>query len=124
MDFCDTFTLESIVKELCQPNIIVDLITHMYGNYGKILNKLLVLQKAMSLANEPYYSVFINTIGPILESLKNLKFGVKLYSKLYSKFPELKAFVKENNKSNINNTGLKTNKIKKPKKNPKNFNNK
>lgn len=54
---------------------------------------MIVLQKALISATEPYKTIFFNTIAPHLEKLQNLPFGQKLYAKLLTIYPELK-FVK------------------------------
>ena len=65
----------------------------MYGNY--------VLQKTMIIAKEPFRSKFFAIVGPIMENLKVLSFGQKLYNKLLSSFPELNIYVKAQNKLNM-----------------------
>jgi hypothetical protein len=37
-DYCDDDTKQSIIKELCNPKLIPELLLDMYGNYGKILH--------------------------------------------------------------------------------------
>ncbi len=58
------------------------------------------MQKALQLAKEPYFSVFINSIRPQLDKLKTLNFGVKLYNKLISLYPDL---LNKNKKKKENN---------------------
>lgn len=36
-DHCDAQTIAILVKEICNPKLIVDLLLDMYGNYGKYL---------------------------------------------------------------------------------------
>lgn len=52
----------------------------------------LVLQKALACAREPFYSVYITAICPLLENLRTLNFGSKLYVKLKQTYPELNAY--------------------------------
>ena len=81
-----------IVEKFCEQKLVQTLLFDMYGNY--------VLQKTMSIAKEPYKSKFFSIVGPIMENLKVLTFGQKLYNKLLSSFPELNIYVKGNNKNN------------------------
>ena len=67
----------------------------MYGNY--------VLQKTMMLAKEPYRTKFFEMVGPIMENVKVLPFGQKLYNKLLATFPELYIYIK-NESNGINPT--------------------
>lgn len=89
MDYCDNETKEKILKRLAIPEYIPELLMDMYGNY--------VIQKALYISYEPYYSVFIENIGPILEKMKHLSFGAKLYTKLLNNYPELSEYVDGNN---------------------------
>jgi hypothetical protein len=77
-----------IVKELCIPKLIVDLLLDMYGNYGNLI-LILVLQKALSYAKEPFFSIYINSIKPYMEKLRSLNFGSKLFTKLLTLYPAL-----------------------------------
>ena len=62
----------------------------MYGNY--------VLQKALALSTEPYYSLFLKHISIHLEELRNYSsFGNKLYVKLINTYPKLVQSVKPTN---------------------------
>jgi len=88
MDYCDEETKEKILKKLANPEYIPVLLMDMYGNY--------VIQKALQISYEPYYSVFIENIGPVLENLRNLSFGAKLYTKFLNNYPEFSEYVDEN----------------------------
>ena len=79
LDCCNDETKQMIVETLCEPKLVSSLLFDMYGNY--------VLQKTMSIANEPYRTKFIQMVGPYLENLKMLTFGLKLYNKLLTSFP-------------------------------------
>ena len=79
---------EKILKKLANPEYIPVLLMDMYGNY--------VIQKALQISYEPYYSVFIENIGPVLENLRNLSFGAKLYTKFLNNYPEFSEYVDEN----------------------------
>ena len=82
-----------------------------------------VLQKALSCAKEPFFSIIINSVRPYLEKLKTLNFGQKLYNKLTSLYPELlknniinKVKVKKNEfvPNQINPIMYQSNNVKKP----------
>ena len=107
LDCSDEETKDLIVKNFCDEKLVQTLLFDMYGNY--------VLQKTMSIAKEPYRTKFFSMVGPIMENLKVLTFGQKLYNKLLSSFPELNIYVKGQNKGN--------NMKKKNKKDMNNFNN-
>lgn len=53
----------------------------------------------MHYSKEPYYTIFINSIGPIMDKLKHLNFGHRLYIKLLNTYPELNSYI---NHSSIN----------------------
>jgi len=73
---------ELIIKELSKEEIIRSLLFDMYGNY--------VLQKALQLSSEPYYSIILSNIAKHIENLKNYSsFGSKLYIKLVNTYPQL-----------------------------------
>ena len=55
-----------------------------------IIFKILVLQKALSCSKEPYFSKFMIFLGPLIEKLKNVSFGSKLYNKLIQNYPDIK----------------------------------
>jgi hypothetical protein len=56
-----------------------------------------VIQKALSIAKEPFFTTLIKVnsminlqlIAPHMEKLKKMAFGLKLYNKLVSLYPEL-----------------------------------
>jgi hypothetical protein len=91
LDCCDEQTKQLIIEKICNQKMVSTLLFDMYGNY--------VLQKAMSLAREPFRSLFIQMVGPSLENIKVLSFGQKLYYKLLSMFPELSAYTRNENKN-------------------------
>ena len=90
LDCSDEETKDLIVEKFCDQKLVQTLLFDMYGNY--------VLQKTMILAKEPFRSKFFSMVGPIMENLKVLTFGQKLYNKLLSSFPELNIYVKGQNK--------------------------
>ena len=90
LDCSDEETKDLIVEKFCDQKLVQTLLFDMYGNY--------VLQKTISLAKEPFKSKFFSMVGPIMENLKVLTFGQKLYNKFLSSFPELNIYVKGQNK--------------------------
>lgn len=92
----DDVTKDILVEKLSDPSIIKSLLFDMYGNY--------VIQKAMSFAREPYYSRYISTIIPLVDKLKLVSFGPKLYHKLLNTYKEISYHVtqKHNHKYNMN----------------------
>ena len=111
LDCCNDETKQMIVETLCEPKLVSSLLFDMYGNY--------VLQKTMSIANEPYRTKFIQMVGPYLENLKMLTFGLKLYNKLLTSFPELYAYTKSDMFAATANANYKKrNKKQKPSQNP------
>ncbi len=101
LDCSDEETKDLIVKNFCDEKLVQTLLFDMYGNY--------VLQKTMIIAKEPFRSKFFAIVGPIMENLKVLSFGQKLYNKLLSSFPELNIYVKAQNKLNVKKKNKKDN---------------
>lgn len=70
----------------------------MYGNY--------VIQRALSIAKEPYRTRLYEFIAPKLDSLRFLSFGNKLYNKLITTYPEIIMYIPNyhgNNNNQMNN---------------------
>ena len=88
MQFSDKSTIVLILEKMCSEyNLVERMLFDMYGNY--------VLQRALSIATEPYRSVLLELIAPKMESLKIISFGKKLYNKLISSYPELNMYIKK-----------------------------
>ena len=85
MDYCDEETKNKILLKLANKDYLPELLMNMYGNY--------VIQKALQIADEPYYSIFIENIGPLLGKLKSLSFGAKLYTKFINNYSEFADYV-------------------------------
>jgi len=86
MEYCDEETKNKILLKLANKDYLPDLLMDMYGNY--------VIQKALQIADEPYYSIFIENIGPLLGKLKSLSsFGAKLYTKFINNYSEFADYV-------------------------------
>ena len=138
LEFCDFQTKQNIIKSLCNFETVKSLLYNSYGNY--------VLQKTILSANEPYRSMYIQFLAPLIEGLKNLPNGYIIIHKILNQFPELQNFSNNNLKSNkncknfninnnivnsmkgfniSNNSNIKKNnkKVKKDKNNNNNFNN-
>ena len=93
-EFSDDKTKELMVSKLSDPEIIQSLLFDMYGNY--------VIQKALSVSKEPYYSIYIRTIVPIIDKLKTVSFGPKLYNKLINSYREIGKLLNQRNFINMN----------------------
>jgi hypothetical protein len=85
MDYCDKETKDKILKKLANKDCIAILLMDMYGNY--------VIQKALQISTEKYFSVFIKYIGPMLNDLRELNFGQKLFTKFINNYPEFSEYV-------------------------------
>ena len=94
LEFCDFQTKQNIIKSLCNFETVKSLLYNSYGNY--------VLQKTILSANEPYRSMYINFLAPLIEGLKNLPNGYIIIHKILNQFPELQNFSNNNLKSNKN----------------------
>jgi len=91
---------EGILKVIVEDNnMITNLLFDQFGNY--------VIQKALLIAKEPYYSHIISEIQPQMDKLKKMPYGIKLYNKLCSTYKELndKIFnsIRSTNNINMNN---------------------
>ena len=86
MQFSDKDTIKLIFDKLVNDyNLVKAILFDMYGNY--------VIQRALSIAKEPYKTRLIEIIGPLLENLKILSYGNKLYSKLINNYPDLIKYI-------------------------------
>lgn len=73
---------EAMVKEIMQANSFFDFLLDQYGNY--------VIQKALSVAVEPFFSEFIDRLKPDIERLRmSNDFGLKIYNRLVKQYPQL-----------------------------------
>ena len=94
LEFCDFQTKQNIIKNLCNFETVKNLLYNSYGNY--------VLQKTILAANEPYRSMYLKYIAPLIEGLKNLPNGYIIIHKIMNQFPELQAFSRNNSNKNKN----------------------
>jgi len=88
LEYCDFNTKQYIIKSLCNFETVKKLLYDTYGNY--------VLQKTLLVANEPYRSMYIKFIAPLIDNLKTLPNGLIIIHKIVSHFPELQNYVQIN----------------------------
>ena len=88
MEYCDFNTKQYIIKSLCNFETVKNLLYDTYGNY--------VLQKTLLASNEPYRSMYIKFIAPLIDGLKNFPNGLIIIHKIVSHFPELNNYVQIN----------------------------
>ena len=88
LEYCDFNTKQYIIKSLCNFETVKKLLYDTYGNY--------VLQKTLLVANEPYRSMYIKFIAPLIDNLKALPNGLIIIHKIVSHFPELQNYVQIN----------------------------
>ena len=94
LEFSDFQTKQHIIKSLCNFETVKNLLYNSYGNY--------VLQKTILAANEPYRSMYIQFIAPLIDGLKNLPNGYIIIHKIVNQFPELQGFSQFNSNRNKN----------------------
>ena len=93
LEFCDFNTKQYIIKSLCNFETVKRLLYDTYGNY--------VLQKTLLVSNEPYRSMYIKFIAPLIDGLKNMPNGLIIIHKILNNFPEIQNYAE--NYSNKNN---------------------
>ena len=71
----------AIINRLLIPNIMKEMLYDSFGNY--------VVQKALMNANKEYQMKMLCLMAPLMEDLKSLNFGAKLYHKLTVQYPML-----------------------------------
>jgi len=94
LEFSDFQTRQHIIKSLCNFETVKSLLYNSYGNY--------VLQKTILASNEPYRSMYIKYMAPLIDGLKNLPNGYIIIHKILNQFPELQSFSANNSKMNKN----------------------
>ena len=73
---------EAMVLEILSADSFYDFLLDQYGNY--------VIQKSLSVAQEPNFTLFIEKLRPDMERLKySNEFGVKIYNRLVKQYPQL-----------------------------------
>ena len=102
LEFCDFQTRQNIIQSLCNFQTVKNLLYNPYGNY--------VLQKTILVANEPYYSMYIEFLAPLIDGLKTMPNGYIIEHKIMNQFPELHGYSFNNKKNNnVNNKGFNIN---------------
>ena len=90
---------DQIIAKLEDPEIMKALLFEQFGNY--------VVQKALNYSNKDEQNILLNIIATLVEDLKKLDYGLRLYNKLISKYPSLLSIIhnlyKKNNNINVNN---------------------
>lgn len=94
LEYCDFQTRQNIIKNLCNFETVKNLLYNSYGNY--------VLQKTILAANEPYRSMYIKYIAPLIDGLKTLPNGYIIIHKILNQFPELQGYSQNNSNKNKN----------------------
>jgi len=94
LEFSDFQTRQHIIKSLCNFETVKSLLYNSYGNY--------VLQKTILASNEPYRSMYIKYMAPLIDGLKNLPNGYIIIHKILNQFPQLQSFSANNSKMNKN----------------------
>ena len=94
LEYCDFNTKQYIIKSLCNFETVKKLLYDTYGNY--------VLQKTLLVSTEPYRSMYIKFIAPLIDNLKNMPNGLIIIHKIVSHFPELQNYVQTNSNKNRN----------------------
>jgi hypothetical protein len=94
LEYCDFNTKQHIIKRLCNFETVKSLLYDTYGNY--------VLQKTLLASTEPYRSMYIKYIAPLIDGLKNLPNGLIIIHKIINHFPELQNYVQINTNKNKN----------------------
>ena len=101
LEFCDFQTRQNIIKCLCNFETVKSLLYDSYGNY--------VLQKTILAANEPYRSMYLNFIAPLIDGLKNMPNGYIINHKILNQFPELQSLAQNNNLNKMKNYNINSN---------------
>ena len=92
-----------LINKLLEPDTMKALLCDQFGNY--------VVQKALNNANNDEQIKLLNLIGTMVDKLKKLEFGFKLYHKLISKYPILLSIIfKIDNNTNSFEQGMIDNK--------------
>ena len=101
LQHCDFETKQMIIKSLCNYESVRSLLYDMYGNY--------VLQQTMVASNEPYRTMYIQLVAPLLDGLRVLPFGNIVIHKLMTNFPEIMNYININRNNyyqKMNNMGM------------------
>ena len=100
LQHCDFETKQMVIKRLCNYENVRSLLYDMYGNY--------VLQQTMVASNEPYRTMYIQLVAPLLDGLRHLTFGNIVIHKIMTniKINRNNYFQNMNNMNYKNNMGI------------------
>ena len=121
-DFCGKKERKLLIEKLCSPDVITDLILDEHGNY--------VIQKALFYADSKTKEIMLNNIILLIPKIKNVSFGEKLLTRLFTTYPQLNTYIYKSNDTSLKdaietlNTNPKNKKNKKKVKKKKNKNKK
>ena len=75
LEYNEPAVRDMMVKKILTADTYYDYLVDQYGNY--------VIQKALSVAEEPYYTMFIEKLRPDIDRLRySNEFGKKIYNRL------------------------------------------
>ncbi len=97
-DYCEEEEKKMFVEKLSPPEILEELILDDHGNY--------VIQKALHYSEGKIREKMLKDIIPLIPKIREVSFGDRLLSKLFSIYPQLNSnshFMIKNNSNNINN---------------------
>ena len=94
LEFSDFNTKQYIIKSLCNFETVKRLLYDTYGNY--------ILQKTVLISNEPYRSMYIKFIAPLIDGLKNMPNGLIIIHKILNNFPEIQNYIETYSYNNYN----------------------
>jgi hypothetical protein len=92
-DFCAEKERNILIKKLCTPEVIPDLILDEHGNY--------VIQKALYYADDNKKEEIFKIVKPLIPQIKKKAFGEKILNKFKFIYP--KHFNENNKKKNFRN---------------------
>ena len=93
-DYCREEEKRMFVEKLCPPEIMEELILDDHGNY--------VIQKALFYAEGKTKENMLKNIIPLIPKIREVSFGNRLLSKLFSTYPQLNDYTNNNFKNQIN----------------------
>ena len=92
LEYSDFNTKQNIIKNLCNFETVKRLLYDTYGNY--------ILQKTLLVSNEPYRSMYIKFIAPLIDGLKNMPNGLIIIHKILNNFPEIQNYIENYSNNN------------------------
>ena len=83
-----------ILNKICESKEnVCDLILNPFGNY--------IIQKALCVCDKNQYEFILKIFAENIKEIKQLKFGIKLISKLISAHPKINDFISDFDKKNL-----------------------